>query len=446
MKRFFQKVDEQLNICYKGQWYFVKKEENQLQYETVLRKLSNETLTDEHFEEALSEVGLYKAQKNKDLRIEKGNIFILDTKAPKIFTEIINNSLSNNVSVDYLIKFFKNILFDTDYKSDTETRRKIKNLFNGNAYCPDKKSQIVFTDKPNDYKELPFYSYAKLNESVKEIFRKETTIEDLCTNYFGENGKGLETFVLNELLDHDNKEVNSKIILYFLIFKNVLHSNNLKEAYEKDYLKNLLDNDFDFSNRVHLLNEIFINFTEKKIMSFLKKGFVLEDIITILEKYPTVSRIHSLNNFKFLNIKEVKDFIVREFNKIQMGDDFILAQESITPCLKELSGKHFKEIGLTCVIPQSYYELIGWSSVMGNCIGSSPTYAKKALKGSSILIGFTKTKNIKDYKAEDIFYNIEISGGRIVQFEAPLVRRSGVTQENLDFITKLFQKEGLIKK
>ena len=100
---------------------------------------------------------------------------------------------------------------------------------------------------------------------------------------------------------------------------------------------------------------------------------------------------------------------------------------------------------MTCIIPQDYYELISWSNTMGNCIGQGTSYASKASKGKTLLIGFSKVKKFKDYTPENIQYNIEIKNGVIVQFESKKTRSQGVSLPDRKFIKKLLHKHGLIK-
>lgn len=448
MKRFFQKVDNQLNICFNNNWYFVKKDDDPSKYDRILKCLSNSPLTDAHFEDALSNMGLFKAQKKHDLKIDKGNIYICETKAPKVFAEIINNSLDNDVSVDYLIKFFKNIIFDTDYQKDKETRKKVKNLLNSNAYCPDKRSQVVFVDKPNEYKELPFYSYAHLPNATKEIFRKESTIEEICKEYFAGQGKSWTKFVLDNLLNNEEKTINDKILMYGIIFKERINANNFKTIFSDDVLADFFTNTNNRGNynRLHILNDVFSHFTEKKIVNFFKKGYKAEYLEVILMKYPVVSRVINISDTKFLTIKDLKDFLEREAVKIEAGENFPLCLETHFPALNKIKNKYYKEFDMVCIVPQEYHELVQWSTTMGNCIGQGPSYAKNASQGKTLLLGFSKNKKAEDYTPSDIYYNLEIRGGVIIQFEAKKQRSLGVTKENRKMIKDLLESVGLVKK
>ena len=445
MQRFCQKVDSQLNICFKNQWYFVKNDHPK--YDIIAKCLDKQPLTDKDFEEALSQLGLFKVQKKHKLEIKDGNIFIAGMKAPKVFAEIINNSLDNDVSVDYLIKFFRNIIFDTDYQKDKDTRKKVKNLLNSNAYCPDKRSQVVFVDKVNEYKELPFFSYAQLPENMKQIFRTEPTLEQLCKDYFGDTGKNWQKFVLDELLNEENKTINDKILMYGVIFKDRIKSNNFKKLYNEDVLKDFFNNPHQriAQPRLHILNQVFEHFTEKKIVNFFNKGYKAEYLEIILDKYPVVSRVHNIGANKFLTIKDLKEFVEREARKIEMGEDFPLCLEVHFPALEKIKNKYYEEFDMTCIIPQTYHELVQWSATMGNCIGQGTGYGKRASEGKTLLIGFSKNKNPEDYKPEDIYYNLEISNGVIRQFEAKQQRSRGVSPEHKKMIKELLQSIGVVK-
>ena len=445
MKRVFIKVDNQLNICFNGDWYFVKKEHDK--YNHILKILSNKPLEDKHFEEALSELGLFKMKQKHDFEIKNGNIFISGTKAPKVFAEIINNSLDNDVSVDYLIKFFKNIVFETDYSKDINTRKKIKNLLNSNAYCPDKRSQVVFVDKQNEYPELPFYSYGKLPEFSKQFFRNERSIEQLCQELFNTKGKSWQSYLLNEMLDTEKKEVIDTLLVYGVIFKNCISVDNVKKLYQQKALHQFLLDNKNLAPSFHILNSVFSHFTEKKIVNFFKKGFDSQDLKTILHGYPTVSSVLDISKHKFLTIKELKDFIQREKIKIDAGENFPLALEIHFPNLENIKDTFYKELGMLCVIPKDYHELVLWSSAMGNCIGQGTGYAKKATKGKTLLLGFSKSNTREEYdkNQESIHYNLEIVNGVIRQFEAKKSRSSGVTSKDRIFIQKLLMDNGLIK-
>jgi hypothetical protein len=89
--------------------------------------------------------------------------------------------------------------------------------------------------------------------------------------------------------------------------------------------------------------------------------------------------------------------------------------------LVDIQGKKIKDLSIH--VPETRYELVEWGARMNNCIAGAG-YAGLFRKKEIILLAVKR--------GDEMLYNLEIRGGRIVQFHGK--RNSAPREEDRDAI------------
>lgn len=246
--------------------------------------------------------------------------------------------------------------------------------------------------------------------------KKDFTFDDYMKKTYKHKSKILKKAVINTI-------THNKLVLLHLL-KNKFNRGELEKM-----LSVLAGKRFTTGLYGHYERDVkyfFSQYSNKKIFKMFKNEFVsynFTDAITQLWEYK--DKIIAPQDFK--DMRDIHDNISLQYKRIGQEDyDFNIPER-----IEKLDGIQLDNDII--IVPKTRHELLDWGQKMNNCIAS---YHKEFHTGRTIILGVKEDDKIK--------YNIEINGGRIIQFMENRNRR--VNQETIDKYKKVFVKHKLIAK
>lgn len=340
-----------------------------------------------------------------DCLIEKeDDVYFKDTKVPTTICDLLmKKSTASMACLNYWINHTVN-------KQSVNTHALLKLV--GKSVFPVDASGFLFLSKePIDG---PEFFRCELSEDNQELLSKG--LEGVCQHYFGTATKKLiqttkKAMFASEVVNDDfftlcqfisAYQPNADIDTVVRLIDSPL-SECLAHQSEADIrvVADLLGKVFNAGKLIRLLNdendENDENDQENQLQEFKHNFSNIADCWRELEgQVPLKSR--------YQNFSDLVSFLTKEADK-QRNKDFELKQELNFPWLGNLEGVEVD--GYTLKIAATKYELLEWSSVLGNCLDQ---YPDRSRKGELSIIGLLEHGKIK--------YAIELKpNGKIGQFE-----------------------------
>lgn len=178
--------------------------------------------------------------------------------------------------------------------------------------------------------------------------------------------------------------------------------------------------DANFVGIRRLLNNYSLDRALKILLSEGSRSWYLKDTVDMYNNYEGI-----ILPEKPKDLKELHDEVARQQRRLKTKK----YNFKINDKLKKIDGTIVD--GMKIVVPKDNHELIDWGTKLNNCISG---YDISFNKGYTTLLGVEKNN--------EIIYNIEIRGGRIIQFMADRNRYAG--KEVVDKFLPIFKKHKLI--
>ena len=330
-----------------------------------------------------------------DCLVEKDDdVYFKDIKVPTTICDLLmKKNTASMACLNYWINHTRR-----EQTLDTNTLLK---LVGKSVFPVDSSGFLFLSEKPIDG---PEFFQCELSENNQELLSQG--VEGVCQHIFGVATKKLiqtakkalfsRPVVNDDFFDlcrfisayQPNADVDTIVRLIDSPLSECLRGNN---GANLQVVANLLGGVFNAGKLIRLLDE------ESQLLELKHNFEVVADSWRELEgRVPLKSR--------YQNIPDLITFLTLEAKK-ERQKDFELKQQLNFPWLEEFDGETIEDY--TVKVATTKYELLEWSSILGNCLDTYPT---RVLSGEVMILGLMAHDQIK--------YAVEIkSNGKIGQFE-----------------------------
>lgn len=334
----------------------------------------------------------------------------------------------------------------TDEASDV-----IGELINKNAYAVTEDGfYFVYCDrtvdqtqnklnKKNNNRIFNFYNIASCPTNYFELFSQRNNIKDIIEKVFGFCSKNLKNLILKNIFNEHDNFINYKFFFYGEALKDVLTSDNLLLAIKENLIDVNCGDIGGYKDLNVFLKDYSIDkngkYSQKKIINFLNSAADKNHLIEVGIFYVQLKNALNLNLQEIelsSNCEKIHEYFSKEMEKIK-NPLFYLDNDLHIQNLQDCEFGDFR-----ILIPNTNYDLMEWSNIMGNCIGKGNVYSNQVKNKQSHLIA------IMDKDTNLMLYNIQISNNHIIQFLGK--HNSSPNPEHKKIVSKFLQENNVIFK
>jgi hypothetical protein len=254
-----------------------------------------------------------------------------------------------------------------------------------------------------------FYNYSTCPNNYFAYFEDKKNINEILEDVFGFCSKKIRNLAISNLFEETNNYVNYKFFFYGEALKDVLNNDNILFAIENNLLDTKLGDVRSYSNLRQFLKDYSIEkngqYSQKKVLNFLQGASNKQHLVDVGLYYHQLKETLNLDiqSIEFSNNCElIYNYLSEEVKKLKCPKFDLNTDMSILNLQDEVIENEFR-----ILVPFTNYDLIEWSNIMQNCIGS---YGNQVLSKESQIFA------IMDNKTNEMLYNIEIQKRTIRQF------------------------------
>ena len=379
----------------------------------------------------------------EELTVKDGLIHYKDKPIPAAFTNKMLEFKSNPDCLMALINFWFNLKQRNGFKNH---QKEIISILNQDAY-PITTDGFIVCYRGNDDQIVNlkninsgivrFYDYN--GATPAELFQDKLTLEKICENMFGFCSKKLLKLVSASMFQPNNNTVNTSVLNYGVIFKEIVSMDTLFWLIEKQSISgNVITPDESiWINK--LITEICTQedgkINEKRIKSLFSCNIETKKLIELggIFEGATNNKIDlNIRKLKISTISDMHDFIKQEYSEYLVGNALLYIERSFPEVSRikkvTVNDMHF-------IIPKSRFQLIDWSREMSNCVKD---YSDDIIQGDHYILGVSKPGDKSNLK-----YNFSVRNRVLTQIKSK--GNGTVPQKDKEEIIKTLKYYGLIK-